>query len=371
MENDIKTNLLHFAPFVSLLTAALIGCGSITEQPKTEDTTAPTVPSLTVSKTSVASDEAFTITASGSTDNIGIAQIVLALENSKGARATLTNAPYQFSDKLTCPESVGDYPYKYKAQAVDAAGNASAFSEPVTVTLRCPQVAPADTTPPEKPVLTLSQRGAEAVGVAKGGTAPKTPSITVANQEVFDAAVSATDNIGVARVELRLQNVTAPRQNSSTAPFSMSDAQTCSDTISAPFDETFTYVAYAFDAVGNISPASDPFIVYVRCGDTTPPSTPIMQLNKTVFQTGELLTATVTASDNAGVSVVQLRLVREGGQLLLQEDTAAPFELNETVVCTGTGASEPKTFIAWAYDAAGNVSTSEPQTITINCLRKK
>ena len=162
--------------------------------------------------------------------------------------------------------------------------------------------------------------------------------------------VSATDNIGVSRVELRVNNNTVAIDNA--APFAFTW-----DSAGSP-NGTTNLVAYAYDAAGNVD-ASDPVAVNVANGtttttkDTLAPTVKI--INPVAGNVSGRVTITVNASDNAGAAGIMLYIHVDGA-----------------IVASGTGSTlsyawntRPKnvpgqlhTIRAVAKDRAGNASSA-------------
>ena len=121
---------------------------------------------------------------------------------------------------------------------------------------------------------------------------------------------------------------------------------------------TYTLTARARDAAGNIT-TSAPVTVTVANGvvDVTPPT-----VSLTAPPAGTVsgtVTLAATATDNVGVSGVQF-LVDDAAQGA--EDTSAPYSTswNTTTATNGT-----HTLTVRARDAAGNITTSAPVTVTV------
>src|SRR5262249_21666393 len=137
--------------------------------------------------------------------------------------------------------SVGNGTVNLTAVAYDAAGN-SATSATVSVNVSN-NVVVADTTPP---VVSIASPSAGATSVS--GT--------------ISVVVNATDNVGVTRVDLRVNGNTVGTGNA--APFQFSwDSTTVAD-------GTATLTAAAYDAAGNSSVSSG-VSISVANGTTTPP----------------------------------------------------------------------------------------------------
>jgi hypothetical protein len=214
------------------------------------------------------------------------------------------------------------------AWAKDAAGNVSAsLSNQVTITL--PDVT--------KPLVTAF-------------TIPS----TAASLTVSVTSFTASDNKGVTGYLLT---------EASTAPLAVNTGWSASAPSSYTFASEGTKTLYAWtkDAAGNVS-ASLSNQVTITLPDVTKPLVTAF----TIPSTAASLTVSVTsftASDNKGVT-----------GYLLTETSTAPLAVN-----TGWSASAPssytfasegtKTLYAWAKDAAGNVSASLSNQVTIELIR--
>src|SRR5581483_2431394 len=188
-------------------------------------------------------------------------------------------------------------------------------------------------------------------------TTPPTVSITSpSNGATISGTVTVTanasDNVGVAGVQFLLDGAALGAEDTA-APYSVA------------FDTTkvangsHTLTARARDAAGN-SATSSAVTVTVSNGpppDTTPPAVAITSPSNGATISGTV-TVTANASDNVGVAGVQFLL---DGAALGAEDTAAPYSVafDTTKVANGS-----HTLTARARDAAGNVATSSPVTVT-------
>ena len=165
-------------------------------------------------------------------------------------------------------------------------------------------------------------------------------------------AATASDNVGVARVEFRVDGATV--NSDSSAPYAYSWAST------AVANGSHTIGAVAYDAAGNASSVSQ---VTVTVSNTAPPAdTTAPTVSLTAPASGATLTGTAnlaaTASDNVGVARVEFRV--DG--TTVNSDSAAPYAYSwaSTAVANGT-----HTIGAVAYDAAGNASSVSQVTVTV------
>jgi Bacterial Ig domain len=159
-------------------------------------------------------------------------------------------------------------------------------------------------------------------------------------------AASATDDVGVARVEFRadntvLANLTAP-------PYTVSWNST------SVLDGTHYLFVTAYDTAGQSSGAT--LNVTVR-NDYTAPTTTL-----TAPASGATVTGTVTLTANASDNQIVTRVEFYDGTTLLGTDTTSPYSLSWN---TGASTTGSHTLSTKAYDSAGNVGTSAGVTVTI------
>jgi hypothetical protein len=160
-------------------------------------------------------------------------------------------------------------------------------------------------------------------------------------------SVSATDNTAMSSVTLRIDGVVAATDTSSPYAFVWNT--------NALLNGSHTLTATAVDATGNSSTSSIVVIVD-NVLDTTVPTITI-----TAPSGGSKVTTNVSvkvnASDSVGVTKVELYV--DG--ILQGVATTAPFT---TKWNTAKAAKGPHTLFCKAYDAAGNVGTS--QLVSVN-----
>lgn len=161
--------------------------------------------------------------------------------------------------------------------------------------------------------------------------------------------VSASDNVGVARVELWANNTTVAIDT--TPPYSFSW-----DSAGAP-NGTANLVAYAYDAAGNFG-ASQAVAVNVSNGivatpkDTTPP---VVQIINPVAGniSGNSVAISVSASDNSGAGGITQLLYIDGILKATGKGSTIGYNWNIRKVAGGT-----HTVKAVTKDAAGNTSSA-------------
>lgn len=136
--------------------------------------------------------------------------------------------------------------------------------------------------------------------------------------------------------------------------------------LSAPYSWTWdsrsvadgnqTLKAVAFDLAGNSAQSTIGAIVKNTI-DNTAPTVAITSPGNSTRLSGAKVTVNVSASDNIGVTKVELYV---DGKLFGTDTSAAySFSLNVKQLTSGTHTLQAK-----AYDAAGNVSSSTPVTVT-------
>ena len=134
--------------------------------------------------------------------------------------------------------------------------------------------------------------------------------------------------------------------------------------VSVPIYQT---VAYAFDKVADGLTVGAPtemhgsavaLAIAPAAVDTT---SPVVTLRPPASIVARTITLAATASDNIGV--VGVRFLLDGSTQIGAEDTASPFGVTWD---TTTATNGTHTLTAQARDAAGNVATSAPVTVTVD-----
>jgi subtilisin family serine protease len=183
-----------------------------------------------------------------------------------------------------------------------------------------------------------------AIASPTGGTASGTVAVSV----------SASDNVGVTRVELRVNGVTVASDSAAPFQFSWNSGSVANGTVSL--------TAAAFDAAGN-SAVSSTVSLGVSNGtptvpDTTPPTVSITSPSGGAATVSGTVTVSINATDNVGVTRVDLRV----NGSTVATGNSAPYQLswNSTMVPDGSA-----TLSALAYDAAGNSASSAPVAVNV------
>lgn len=164
--------------------------------------------------------------------------------------------------------------------------------------------------------------------------------------------VNASDNVGVTRVELRVNGTTVATDTSAPFQFGWDTTRLANGTASL--------VAQAFDAAGN-SKASTAVSVTVANGvavDTTPPTVTIANPANGSVVSGTVQVS-VSASDNLGAAAVRQSLYVNGTLVSSTTGGSLSYGWNTRKLKAGT-----HTVRATATDAAGNSSSSTVSVTT-------
>ena len=268
------------------------------------DTTLPTT-AITSPAQSASVGSPVTISASAS-DNVGVTQVEIYVDSILAT--TLTSAPYSHVATLA-PGAHSTF-----SKAYDLAGNTTT-SAVVAFTV-------SDTTLPTTAITSPAQ------------------SASVGSPVTISA--SASDNVGVTKVEIYVDSVL--RTTLTSAPYN--------HVISLSLGSHSTY-SKAFDPAGNTKTSSTVSFTVV---DTTIPNVSITApVNGATVSRGKTTTIRVTATDNVAVTKVEFYV----NGVLRGTDTTSSYTYNWAVPSTR---NVVYTLMAKAYDQAGNTKT---HTITV------
>ncbi|MBI1919825.1 MAG: S8 family serine peptidase [Geobacter sp.] len=157
-------------------------------------------------------------------------------------------------------------------------------------------------------------------------------------------SVNATDNVGVARVELYVNGAFLTTDSSSPYSFYW-------DTAGYP-DGSCTLEARAYDAAGNVGQSSLVSVKVANAKDTVAPAVSITSPADGSSIAGlKRLTVNVAASDNTGVTRIDLYV--DGALKTTSSSATLSWAWNLRTVATGQ-----HSILAKAYDAAGNAATT-------------
>ncbi len=180
--------------------------------------------------------------------------------------------------------------------------------------------------------------------------ATSSANITAAGSVTLTA--TATDNIGVSKVEF-FEGSTLLGTDT-TAPYEL-----VLPAYAFANNGTHTYTAKATDAANNVGASlAVNVVVNIPAPDTTAPTVGLATSSPSLTVQGSI-TLTATATDNVGVSKVEFI----EGATVLNTVTTAPFVTNVFYPYGATYGTH--SYIAKAYDAAGNVATSTAVTVDV------
>jgi phosphatidylserine/phosphatidylglycerophosphate/cardiolipin synthase-like enzyme len=163
---------------------------------------------------------------------------------------------------------------------------------------------------------------------------------------------TASDDVGVARVELWVDGALALTDNTSPYSFSWNTATVANG--------NRTLQTRAYDAAGNVGQSTS-ITVTVNNGpapDTQSPATSISSPAAGATVSGTTSVA-ATATDNVGVTRVELWV--DGALALTDNSSPYTFSWNTTTVANGNHTLQSR-----AYDAANNVGQSTTITVTVS-----
>ncbi len=283
----------------------------------TPDTTPPST-SITAPANGATVSGTTAVTASA-TDNTGVTKVEFYLDSV--LRSTSTTSPYSWSWDTT---ATANGSHTLNSKAYDAANN-STSSAAVTVTVSNV----ADTTPPSTSIT----------APANGATVSGTTAVTA----------SATDNVGVTKVEFYLDSVL--RSTSTASPYSWSWDTT------ATANGSHTLNSKAYDAANNSTSSAAVTVTVSNVADTTPPTAPA-NLTASVPVSGNTkrkLNLSWTAStDNVAVTGYQIWRATSGTGPFSQISTTTTTSYGDSGLISGT----TYFYYVKAYDGAGNVSAA-------------
>jgi hypothetical protein len=325
------------------------------------DTTAPTISSVSInSGDSSTSNTVVNLTISASDSLSGIAAYY-ASETSSAPSATATgwvdvtktnSLSSTVSVTLTSPGAAGSYTKTVYLWLKDGAGNvSSSFSDSITLIVD-------DTTAPTNPSISINSGD------------------TSTSNTIVGLSISASDNIGVTAFYTSETSSTPSSSASgwtsvaSSTSYSATVSFTLSGASSAGNHSRTVYVWFK-DAAGNVSASASDSITLV-VSDTTDPSSPTININSGASSTSNtVVSLALSATDNVGITAY---FASESSSTPASSDSGwnsvtSSTSYSATVSFTLSGASSAgnhsRTVYVWFKDAAGNVSASASDGITL------
>ncbi|PKN13299.1 MAG: hypothetical protein CVU69_03080 [Deltaproteobacteria bacterium HGW-Deltaproteobacteria-4] len=315
------------------------------------DTTAPSA-ALTspANPTTLTTAQTVTIAASA-TDNVGVSKV--ELYEGTTLKGTDTTAPYSFAWAIT---SANNGNHSFTAKAYDAAGNVK-ISAATAVTVNIP--------------VAVAAPGAFTFSAANYSVGEGGGKVNITINRVGGSA-------GIATIDWKTQGVTATFTKDygdfDWTTLTFADGETSKvqsinivDDTLVEGNETFNVLlsnATGGAALGSITTTvvtiQDNDTVTAVSADTTAPTVSLTSpANSATFTTAQTVTITASASDNVGVSKVELY----DGTTLKSTDTTAPYSFSWTISSASNGSHS---LTAKAYDVAGNSKVSGAVTVTVN-----
>ena len=202
---------------------------------------------------------------------------------------------------------------------------------------------------------------ARAVAAARSAQPPsdsQAPSVSITSptggstvKGLASIQVSASDNVGVARVDLKVNGGIVATDNSSPFVFSWDSTSVA--------DGTVSFVAVAYDAAGNQASSSSVSIKVANApvvADTIAPTVSISNPVNGAVISGNSINVSISAADNMGAAGISLSLYIDGA--LKAQGTGATLTYNWNIRKLKAGAH---TIQVIARDAAGNSSSASAQ----------
>jgi hypothetical protein len=205
----------------------------------------------------------------------------------------------------------------------------------------------------------IRNRVANATCINSTTSGPDTtaPSVSISNTLLtIDTATSVTinalasDNIGVTKVEFFRDGVLASTDVSS--PYSHLWS------LSGVPNGSYSWVAKAYDAAGNVTSSIAKVFTVNYIPDTTPPVVAISNTNLSVVS-GSPLLISATASDDRALAKVEFYL----NNTKMGEKTTSPYDYTWNVSSSGNGIYN---WMARAIDSSGNSKDSVVKQFTVN-----
>jgi len=159
---------------------------------------------------------------------------------------------------------------------------------------------------------------------------------------------SATDNVGVTRVEFYVNGLLRGTDTSTPYTYSWNTASQAAG--------SYTLMTRAYDAAGNVGQSENVVVTNVR--DTTAPAVSMTSPSANATLSG---TVSITATATDAVGVTRVEFYQNG--VLLSASNVAPYRYSWNTATVGNGVY---TLYARAYDAAGNVRQSSSVLAAVN-----
>lgn len=178
-------------------------------------------------------------------------------------------------------------------------------------------------------------------------TAPTVSASETGTSGTITLAATATDNVGVSKVEFYVDGTL--KGSATSSPYSLAlNSATLSN-------GSHALVAKAYDAANNVGTSSSvSFSVSNATADTTAPT-----VSASESGSSGTITLSATATDNVGVTKVEFYV--DG--TLKGSSTSSPYSMT---LASSTLSNATHSLTAKAYDAANNIGTSSAVSFTVN-----
>ncbi|WP_051906609.1 Ig-like domain-containing protein [Methylomarinum vadi] len=184
-------------------------------------------------------------------------------------------------------------------------------------------------------------------GTGEDNVAPNVSASVSGSSGNITFSATASDNVGVVKVSFYVDN--SLKGSDQTAPYIMTlDSKTLAN-------GSHTLIAKAYDAAANVGTSTP--VTFTVNNATEDDEAPTIAVGTS--GNGGPITFNATASDNVGVSKVEFYV----DNVLKGYDTTAPYSLVLDSLTLGNGSH---TLVGKAYDAAGNVGTSQAVAFTVD-----
>lgn len=179
-------------------------------------------------------------------------------------------------------------------------------------------------------------------------TAPSATTVT----GTVTVSATATDNVGVTGMTLKIDGATVATSTSGSVSYSW-------NTSSLTAGSSHSITVTATDACGNVSPTATKSVTIgsTGCSDTAAPSATITA--PTASSVTGTVTVSATGSDNVGVTGMTLKI--DGTTVASSTSGSVSYSWNTSSLAAGSSHS----ITATSTDACGNVSPTATKTVTI------
>src|SRR3990172_5315643 len=322
------------------------------------DSTAPSSPSVSINNGDTSTTTTSVTLTLSATDNVGVTGYYASetsttpSASASGWTSVTSTTNYSATVAFTLSGgSVGDNTKTVYVWFKDSAGNVSAStSDSITLTI-------SDSTAPSSPSVLINN----------GDTSTTSTSITL--------ALSATDNVGVtgycAKETSTTPSASATGWTSVTSTTSYSATVSFTLSSGSVGDNTKTVYVWFRDSAGNVSSSASDLIT-LTISDSTTPSSPMISINSGALSTTSTsVTLTLSATDNVGVTgyyaseTSTTPSASATGWTSVTSTTGYSATVSFTLSSESQIGTYTKTVYVWFKDAAGNVSASSSDSITL------